>query len=134
MGNIRKLPFLSGCSAAILAGIVSYAEGVENQTIYIRMAVIMFLFYMIGVLVRNTVENAKKEIEEKKKEMEQEEARKRKKQKEEKMKEVLESRKNDVKHDDGTEPGTTEEKREHDPNLDEEFRVLSDVIMTKAKE
>jgi len=134
MGNIRKLPFLSGCSAAILAGIISYAEDVENQTIYIRMAVMMFLFYMIGVLVKNTVVNIKKEIEEKKREMEQEEARKRKKQKEEKMKEVLESRESDGMQDDGSEPGTAQGKSEHDTDLEEEFRVLSDVILTKAKE
>ena len=45
MGNIRKLPFLSGCAAAVLAGIISFAAGADNQTIYIRMAVMMFLLY-----------------------------------------------------------------------------------------
>lgn len=128
MGDIRKLPFLSGCSAALLAGIISYAAGVDNQVIYIRMAVMMFLFYMIGLLVKTTVINTRRELENRKREQEQEEAMRRKKLREEKMKEMIESRKNAAKSVVGTEPDTTE-----DLDLDG-FRALSGMVLTKEEE
>ncbi|HOQ06604.1 MAG TPA: hypothetical protein PK127_03555 [Clostridiales bacterium] len=134
MGNIRKLPFLSGCSAAILAGIISFAVGVDNRTIYIRMAVMMFLFYGIGVLVKNAVLNTQKEIEEKKKEMEQEEARSKRKQKEEPMQEAPERGKNTLLQDERTVAEPKEIRKEYNPDLEEEFRALSDVILTRTKE
>ena len=97
MGNIRKLPFLSGCAAAVLAGIISFAAGADKQTIYIRMAVMMFLFYMIGLLVKTTVINTRRELENRKREQELEEAMRRKKLREEKMMEMIESRKTPLK-------------------------------------
>jgi predicted Holliday junction resolvase-like endonuclease len=124
MGDIRKLPFLSGCSAAILAGILSYAAGVGSRTIYIRMAVMMFLFYLIGVLVKNTVLKIRKEQEEKGRERELEEARRRKREKEEKIREAIENRKNAAK-------GAGEQG--NDLTM-EEFKALSEAILTKAKE
>lgn len=128
MGNIRKLPFLSGCAAAVLAGIISFAAGADKQTIYIRMAVMMFLFYMIGLLVKTTVINTRRELENRKREQEQEEAMRRKKLREEKMKEMIESRKNAAKSVVGTEPDTTE-----DLDLDG-FRALSGMVLTKEEE
>jgi len=133
MGNIQKLPFLSGCTAAILAGMISYAAGAENQTIYIRMAVMMFLFYIIGVLVKNTVLNTKIEIEGKK-ELEQEEARKKRKQKDEIAgDETVPSQTADLR-DEGTAAESKGERDGAGPDLEEEFRALSDVILTRAKE
>lgn len=128
MGNIRKLPFLSGCAAAVLAGIISFAAGADKQTIYIRMAVMMFLFYMIGLLVKTTVINTRRELENRKREQELEEAMRRKKLREEKMKEMIESRKNAAKSVVGTEPDTTE-----DLDLDG-FRALSGMVLTKEEE
>jgi heme exporter protein D len=128
MGNIRKLPFLSGCAAAVLAGIISFAAGADKQTIYIRMAVMMFLFYMIGLLVKTTVINTRRELENRKREQELEEAMRRKKLREEKMMEMIESRKNAAKSVVGTEPDTTE-----DLDLDG-FRALSGMVLTKEEE
>ncbi len=62
MGNIRKLPFILGCLAAIVTGIVSYSVGVVDQTIYLRMAVMMLLFYILGLYIRYTVRLTKKEV------------------------------------------------------------------------
>jgi cytochrome c oxidase assembly factor CtaG len=128
MGNIRKLPFLSGCAAAVLAGIISFAAGADNQTIYIRMAVMMFLFYMIGLLVKKTVVNTQRELENRKREQELKEARQKKKMKEEMMKKMIESRKDAARNASETEPDMAEAL-----NMDE-FRALSQMILTKEKE
>lgn len=68
MGRIYKLPFIFGCSAAIMAGIISYAAGTDSQIIYIRMAILMIVFYLIGSYARNTVLTIGKEIKDKKQE------------------------------------------------------------------
>ncbi|HOA55540.1 MAG TPA: hypothetical protein PLY59_06720 [Clostridiales bacterium] len=128
MGDIRKLPFLSGCSAALLAGIISYAAGVDNQVIYIRMAVMMFLFYMLGVFVRNAIVKTRNELDEKKRERELEEAKRKRKEREEKIKEALAARKGAAKL-------SFEEDGKMEDALDlEGFRTLSEMISTKAEE
>ncbi len=128
MGDIRKLPFLSGCSAALLAGIISYAAGVDNQVIYIRMAVMMFLFYMLGVFVRNAIVKTRNELDEKKRERELEEAKRKRKGREEKIKEALAARKGAAKL-------SFEEDGKMEDALDlEGFRTLSEMISTKAEE
>lgn len=68
MRRIHKLPFIFGCSAAIIAGIISYATGADSQATYIRMAILMVVFYLIGSYIKNTVLTIEKEIEDKKKE------------------------------------------------------------------
>lgn len=94
MERFRKLPFLSGCMAAVLAGITSFAAGADSQTIYIRMAVMMLVFFILGVYIRNTVYTIKRQnlIREKEKELEEEQ--RLKKIKEEKMAEALAAKKN----------------------------------------
>lgn len=66
MERIHKLPFISGCLAAIAAGVASYAAGVESRTIYLRMAVMMLTFFIIGVYVKNTVLSIENEVQVKK--------------------------------------------------------------------
>lgn len=68
MGRIHRLPFIFGCSAAIVAGIISYATGVNSQGIYIRMAIMMIVFYLIGSYVKDTALRIEKEVEDKKRE------------------------------------------------------------------
>lgn len=62
MGHIRKLPFTLGCLAAIVTGIVGYSAGVVDQTIYLRMAAMMLLFYVLGIYIKNTIRTVKKEV------------------------------------------------------------------------
>ena len=70
MWHIHRLPFIFGCSAGIIAGIISYAIGAKNQTIYIRMAVMMIVFYLIGSYFKNTLLTIEKENKRKKAEQE----------------------------------------------------------------
>lgn len=85
---------MSGCMAAVLAGIISYAAGADSQTIYIRMAVMMLVFFILGMYVRNTIDAVKRQIAERKREKELEEELRLKKLKEEKIAEALAAKKN----------------------------------------
>lgn len=66
MDRIHRLPFITGGFMAVLTGITSYACGSGNQTTYIRMAVVMVVFYTIGVFIRNTLQSINTELDEKK--------------------------------------------------------------------
>jgi uncharacterized membrane protein YcjF (UPF0283 family) len=68
MERIHKIPFISGCSAAIATGIVSYAAHTESRIIYMRMAVMMLVFFIIGLYVKNTILSIQKEMQYKKQE------------------------------------------------------------------
>lgn len=74
MERIQKLPFLAGSLAAIITGIASYAVGIESRAIYLRMAVMMLVFFLIGIYARNTLLSIHEDIEKKKREEELEEA------------------------------------------------------------
>lgn len=88
MGHIRKLPFILGFSAAIVTGIVGYSAGVVDQAIYLRMALMMLLFYILGIFISSTIETIKKEVAIRKIERKNEE-RLRKKQMKEEEKEAI---------------------------------------------
>ncbi|NLV35178.1 MAG: hypothetical protein GXY17_00675 [Clostridiaceae bacterium] len=62
MGYIRKLPFRLACLAAIITGIVSYSAGVVDQSIYLRMALMMLLFFILGLYIKNTIRTVRKEV------------------------------------------------------------------------
>jgi len=62
MDLIRRLPFLFGSFMAVIAGFASYICGTDSRSIYIRMAVCMVVFYILGTFIKNTVGNIKKEI------------------------------------------------------------------------
>ncbi|HEX2944688.1 MAG TPA: hypothetical protein VHT96_01890 [Clostridia bacterium] len=72
MERIQKLPFLAGCLAAIVTGIASYATGVDSRITYLRMAVMMLVFFLVGIYARNTVLSINEDIEKKKREKERE--------------------------------------------------------------
>ncbi len=94
MERMHRLPFISGCMAAVLAGIISFAAKADNQTIYIRMAVAMLAFFILGVYVRNTIYAIKRQNAIKQKEKELEEEQRQNKLKEEKIAEALAAKKN----------------------------------------
>ncbi len=83
MGRIAKLPFILGCSAAIVTGFASYLTGIDNQGIYVRMAVMMLIFFVIGVYIRSTINSIKNEVVIRKIREQQEERERQRRQKEE---------------------------------------------------
>lgn len=70
MERIHKLPFILGCIAAMAVGVASYIAGSESRTVYLRMAVMMTVFFIIGLYIRNTVLAIEKEVQEKRQEQE----------------------------------------------------------------
>lgn len=62
MERIHKLPFILGCLGAIAVGIASYITNSDNQTIFLRMAVIMTIFFILGVYIKNTILSIKDEV------------------------------------------------------------------------
>jgi hypothetical protein len=74
--------------ASILAGVISYAAGIDSQTIYIRMAVMMVVFFVLGVYIRNTIYSVARQSAIIKREKKREEDLRLRKLREEKMAEV----------------------------------------------
>lgn len=62
MNGIQKLPFLLCGFMAVIVGIISYISGSLTQTIYVRMAVVMIVFYLLGSFVRNTLYSIDNEL------------------------------------------------------------------------
>lgn len=69
MERIRKMPYIFGCIAAMTIGIASYAAGVESETIYLRMVVMMLVFFVLSSFAKNTVLSIGKEVRKKMLEM-----------------------------------------------------------------
>lgn len=65
MERIHKLPFILGCLAALAVGIANYITDSDNQTIFLRMAIVMTIFFILGVYIRNTILSINEEVKEK---------------------------------------------------------------------
>jgi Ca2+/H+ antiporter len=67
MDYIYKLPFILSVGFTIVVGMVNIGKGVDNQAVYLRMAVSLIVFYVIGLylkhLIHKTVDNIKKKRE-----------------------------------------------------------------------
>lgn len=63
MERIMRLPLLLGFLAAVITGAASYAAGVGNQVTYLRMAVMMLVFFLLGIYIRNTVISLRNEVQ-----------------------------------------------------------------------
>lgn len=72
---IERLPFVMGAVAAILFGLISYQSFGSSTETYIRMAVGMVLFYVIGLYARSILNTIIGEIKEKKEKERKEEER-----------------------------------------------------------
>lgn len=83
MDYIHKLPFILGAVVTITVGIISYSYKVSDQVLYMRMAVSMAVFYLLGLYVRSVIEKTLEEARQKKKEEELKKAQERKKKKKE---------------------------------------------------
>lgn len=73
MDYINKLPFLLSTSMTIIIGLLSF-RGYENiKDTYIKMAVSLVVFYIIGIIIKRTVLDIEEDIKTKKKERRDEE-------------------------------------------------------------
>lgn len=63
MELLHKLPFILGAAIAIIVGIFCNALGVRQQDTYLKMAISMALFYIIGVYMRSTIKKILDEVE-----------------------------------------------------------------------
>ncbi len=85
MDYIRKIPILLGFGSGLLIGFIGYASKIPNNEIISNMFIGMAIFYLVGIVIRNTIKNiteaimqkiaereeeAKRQEEEKKKELE----------------------------------------------------------------
>lgn len=131
MERIHKLPFILACIAAIAAGAASYVAHVESQYIYLRMAVMMLVFFIIGLYAKNTILSIKKEVQIKKLEQ--------KKAEEQQLRQQREEQKNSSTA--SVQQAMQQEKQIHKVDLvaedagdDFEPLAMSKVISSKVKE
>jgi len=66
MDNIHKLPFISGAVMTIIIGLISFKYDRGSQSTYIKMAVTMIVFYLLGLYIKNVIIKFAQEIGEKK--------------------------------------------------------------------
>lgn len=66
MDYIHKLPFILSALVTIAVGGISFFSGTDNKELYIRMAVAMISFYLLGMLIRNIFEGIINELSKKK--------------------------------------------------------------------
>lgn len=115
MEYIRKLPFILAALMTFVIGGVSYANGVDKNSIYSRMLMSCVAFLLIGLFSRVVLNRLHEELEEK-----------REKEKQTEIAGEIGS-KIDYRVDDSA---------DYDKSLEEEFSPLtvSEVIKTKIKE
>lgn len=89
MRYIQMLPLLMALAAALISGILGFFKSMRQKEVMMQMALIMVIFYIIGLFVRTTLVCTIEQIEKKRKEREEEEERRKKKEKEEKEKQEL---------------------------------------------
>ncbi len=109
MEYIQRLPFILGAVMAIVVGMLSYSSTADMKQVYLKMAICMIVFYILGVFIKNTVFKINSDIEAKKKKIEleelekerlEEEAREEQARQEAAVKQGSKSQKIDIKVDD----------------------------------
>lgn len=73
MEYIQRLPFILGAAMAIVVGMLSYSSTADMKQVYLKMAICMIVFYILGVFIKNTVLKINSDIEAKKKKLKLEE-------------------------------------------------------------
>ncbi len=73
MEYIQRLPFILGAVMAIVVGMLNYSSTADMKQVYLKMAICMIVFYILGVFIKNTVFKINSDIEAKKKKIELEE-------------------------------------------------------------
>lgn len=57
MGLLNNLPVIMAASASFFAGLYGYLNNMPNIPIYGNMCLFLVVFYIIGLMIRNTVKN-----------------------------------------------------------------------------
>lgn len=70
MEYIKRLPFILGAVMAIIVGMISFYSSLDMKQVYLKMAITMVVFYIMGAFIRRTVIRIKEETEERKKQEE----------------------------------------------------------------
>lgn len=73
MANIHKLPLLMALTGAIITGLVGYTHRVNNKENMTNMVITMIIFYVVGLLIRNTITSIMETLKKKAEERENEE-------------------------------------------------------------
>ena len=66
MDYLHRLPFIIGAVMAVVVGMISYSSGIDTQAVYLRMAVCLSVFFIIGLNIKGTVGKIIEEVKEKK--------------------------------------------------------------------
>ncbi|MCX7922400.1 MAG: hypothetical protein N3B21_10390 [Clostridia bacterium] len=66
MDYIQRLPFILGIFTALIVGVVSYKLNFSLQETYIKMAISMGIFFILGLYARSTLIKIVEEIDRKK--------------------------------------------------------------------
>lgn len=82
MDFIHKLPFILGAFMTIMVGGISYRNDITGQALYIRMAISITVFYILGIYIRKMLKNTISDIQKRKEEEERERQEEEKKQRE----------------------------------------------------
>jgi len=64
MDFVHRLPFMLSAAATIIVGLVSSGRTDGNQNIYLRMAVCMVVFYILGLYLRTVLLSVNDEVKE----------------------------------------------------------------------
>lgn len=73
MAYIRKLPLLMALTGAIITGLMGYTHRINNKDNMANMVITMIIFYVVGLLIRNTITSIMDTIRQKAEEREREE-------------------------------------------------------------
>ncbi|NLM75508.1 MAG: hypothetical protein GX187_05380 [Clostridiaceae bacterium] len=72
MQYVRRLPLLLALMSGILTGLAGHSQRIPNNENIFRMCIVMFVFYIAGFLMRNTIMSIIKENRRKAAEIERE--------------------------------------------------------------
>jgi len=61
----NNLPVILAASTAIIAGLYGYANRIPNSRVYQNMCLFLIVFYIIGTLLKNTLNSLREELAEK---------------------------------------------------------------------
>ena len=70
MVYIQRLPFILTSTITIIIGLVCYISGVSARDTFIKMIISITAFYLVGLYIRNSIFEIKKQVDEKKKQEE----------------------------------------------------------------
>ncbi len=68
MEYVQRLPFILGASMALIIGLISSKNGEDIKTTYIKMSVVLVIFFILGLYIRKFIYKLYEEIRKKEEE------------------------------------------------------------------